>query len=238
MSTAFAAACAVAALAVACQNHVYSPPGRTAPLDTSWTLGADRTALRAGIGAHAAPDGFSAGSGSLHVSHGLAAGVDGSIEGMSLRIGGDSAAGTDRWIYALRGGAKVQLLEGIALSSGVGGGLSAAGGFVSPDVSMIAGPEEYGPGLWFQPRVALSIPIAPREVDTTALGDPPQTEVATPRTTLFVGADVGVRLRAKLADHPGASELTLIGAVGVTLMSDWDVEEEAFTIASAVEIVP
>lgn len=229
--------CVLGAIAAGCHNHVYSPPARTLPLETARILENDRTAVQFGGGGHGAVFGFSAASGSVRVSRGVSDRAEGSIEGTALHVDGDSLAGTDPWVYALRGGVKLRVLEWLAVSTGLGGGVSAAGAFVSPDIALVAAPEHWVVAPWFGPRLAFSLPIDPREVDTTPADGEPGTNVQAPHPTMILGADAGVRLRLR-GDDESDPEVTVIAGLGLTRLDDFDEHEEALSIAGAVEIVP
>ncbi len=182
--------CAALALAIGCKAHVYSPPARMLGLESAATLPAGETGVQGELGAVSWIDGT---TGALRVRHGFTEDVEASVEASALHVGRESAANTNPNAYALQLGAKYRLAPWLSLAGGVGGGSSAAGQFVSPDLAAIVAWENPYVVPFLSAHGALSFPIDARQVDVTAAGDSTPT-VGTPGRTSLLGVTVGLRV--------------------------------------------
>jgi hypothetical protein len=156
---------AVCACASGCGYHVFSPPARGLPFDSAATLPPGKTgvAIEGGqAGELFGPDIFAIGG---RVRHGLREGVDGVVEANIARVLGDSDADTHRNLYSVRAGTKLRPWKFLAFTAGLGGGGSAGGGFISPDIGVVLALEN----PYFVPLVGargmFSQPIGARSVD-------------------------------------------------------------------------
>jgi len=122
-----------------------------------------------------------------------------------------------RGVYSARLGLKYALSPHFALALGVGGGMSAGGGFFSPDVGVIAGYDNPHVVPFVGARVFLSQPIAPRELtlpdgDTLVIGEPD--------LTLGFGVTTGIRVPfGEYYDHDDRRAAMLVG-LGINYLSD------------------
>jgi hypothetical protein len=196
MSSAFALLPLLAVSSLACEHNVYSPPALPLPLEAPRSLNQGQTAIQAeGASEGAMLWGPDVVVGGAAVHRGFGHGTEASLGGNVVHIRGDSAAGTSPDIISARAGAK-QELWGHHLSAlvGLGGGHSAGGSFVSPDLGLIVGFDNPYVVPFASAHVMASVPIAARQVDTSAPPDPPGTHVDTPKTTGGYGGTFGLRI--------------------------------------------
>jgi hypothetical protein len=122
-----------------------------------------------------------------------------------------------RGIYLGRVGAKYRVARCVALTAGLGGGGSAAGGFFSPDLGVVLAYEN----AYFVPFVsadqALSIPFLARAVDTSEADQPPGTYMSEPSFTWLPGARAGFRIPIYLNSK---ERISLLGAAGMLGLFD------------------
>jgi hypothetical protein len=185
-----AAACAALALAMGCSHHVYSPPARMLGLESAATLRPGETGIQGELGAVSWIDGA---TGALRVRQGVNDDLEASVEADALHVGHESAANTNPNAYALRLGIKYRLAPWLSLGGGLGGGSSAAGWFVSPDLRAIVAWENPYVVPFLSAHGALSFPIDPRQVDVTGVGESTRS-VGTPARTGLFGVTVGLRV--------------------------------------------
>jgi len=143
---------------------MFSPPSRALPLETPATLDPGKTGLQlegSGNGAVFGPDIY---VGTARVRHGVAQDVDVSAEGTVMHLESKEAVRAHPNAYAARGGVKYRLFPALSVVAGLGGGASAAGGFVSPDVAVMTGYENKYFVPFFTLRAFTSHPIGARSV--------------------------------------------------------------------------
>jgi hypothetical protein len=154
----------LALLASACTPRVYSPPARTLPLETPATLEPGAYGFDAEGGYSGAVFGPELATAALRVRRGLDEGIEAAAELGFVHVdrGGDTDTHPNG--YLVRAGIKLQPEQAFALRAGVGGGGSAAGGFVSPDIGITLAFEN----AYFVPFVSgdawVSQPIAASEI--------------------------------------------------------------------------
>jgi hypothetical protein len=206
-----------------CNRHVYSPPARIQALESAQRLERGRTAVQGEFGAHQAVFGPTLMGGAVRARHGLEE-VELSAEASTLLVqpGESSAAGTDKRIFTGRLGAKIGG-GNFAGDGGLGGGTSAGGPFVAPDVGFIAAYEN----CYFVPfgsaRVTASLPVAARDVDVSTSDDAPNTVIHRPTTTgiLTLGAGFKIPLSGEGAcRRPALPPLSLLAGVQVSYLVD------------------
>ena len=183
----------ISALLVGCSYRVVSPPARMAPLESPATLPVGTNGLAAEGGFASATFGPEVIFGSVRYRRRLIEEqLDGSIEVNGLHVLGGTDVSTFREAYSLHLGLKYRMLGVLSLVGGVGGGGSAAGGFISPDVGFIAGFEKPYVIPFISVRGFLSQPFAAREID---LGiDDDERKRGTPQTTFGLVTLSGVRV--------------------------------------------
>lgn len=128
--------------AAACSPYLHSPPARMLPLEAAQALGKGDVAIQGAIGGGAAVWGPSVVAGTLQSRYGFGRGFEGALEGGFAVVGARNTSwSTDasRALFSGRAGFKYAPASWFAIQAGFGGGGSAAGGYVSPDVGLIFG---------------------------------------------------------------------------------------------------
>lgn len=149
-----------------CTPYVFAPPARMASLESAATLHKGEAAVQLEGGAHVGallvPNDATF-SGTARLKYGFTGRLDGSIEASFIRsinsIDEPFSARIPNVSHNLRIGIKQQLAKPIAITSGIGGGLSSDGGFVSPDFGIILAWENSYVVPFLSPRIGVSIPI-------------------------------------------------------------------------------
>ncbi len=193
-------------------------------LETAKRLDRGRTAVQGEIGGHGVPFGPSLVAGAVRARHGLED-VELSAEASTLLIepGAEAVESKERRVFAGRVGAK---LGGryLAVDGGLGGGTSAAGFFVAPDVGLITAYENCYVVPFASARLGVSVPVAARDVHTGEKGDPASENVfGRPTRTglLTLGAGVKVPLGGEgPCLRPGLPPLSVIAGAQMTYVTD------------------
>jgi hypothetical protein len=220
----------------ACAYHTYSPPARGLPLESAATLPKGRTALSASggmLGTAFGPD-LLAFSG--QVRHGFKEGFDGVAAATVLNVRGDSDSHEHPNAYALRAGAKLRPLPHLAFTGGLGGGGSAQGGFVSPDLGTVLAFENHYLVPWLAAHGFISQPIGAQRVylgvDTDP--DPDVKRFGKPRTS--IGGTLSAGLRIPLQHHTEAPHSILLG-ISWAVIADSEDHEDFLGLAAGFEYV-
>ena len=196
---------------------VPSPPAAAFPMVSPSSLGSGVTRFRAQASAGIMP-GFTAPGGiaiGLGAGHGLHDVMDFGVEARAVRLFTDRAVEMHPLISSGRISLKYTRWPGIALSSGLGGGGWAGGGFLSPDVAVIFGRHEPGLRGFLIFDAAVSVPFARQPV---AVGDADDmVEPVLPTTSWWLATTVGFRFA--LAD-PCAPVFMLALSLGITWAGD------------------
>lgn len=221
-------------LAAGCAHHVYSPPARMMPLESVATLSRGETGVQGEFGGASWINGTTA---SLRARRGVTERVELSGEASAVHVGRDSAAGTNRNGYALRAGAKYEALPWLAVVGGFGGGSSAAGGFLSPDVGLIVAWENRYVVPFLSGRASVSLPVNARQVDVTEVGDA-TTFVGKPERTWIFGGTAGLRVPLG-PPRPGSGPLrgNLLAGIGMTHLQDSKDEQNVLQLGLGGELV-
>jgi hypothetical protein len=122
---------------IGCTADVYLPPARFFPLESAATLPPGDTGIQIEGALHGAITGVSAESGTMRVRHGISDGTDGSFEVSVLHIAGGGPGDSYPYAFASRAGIKHRVTPWLSVTAGLGGGASAGGGFISPDLGAI-----------------------------------------------------------------------------------------------------
>jgi hypothetical protein len=189
------------------------------PLESAATLAPGETGVQLEGAAHGAILGLSGESGTLRVRHGVGEDTDASVEVSVLHIDGTSVAGTYPYAFATRAGMKHEVLPWLSLVAGAGGGASAGGGFVSPDLGAVASYENHYLVPFLSVRGGMSVPFAAHAVDTGSASDPVGKYVYTPQITWMGGAVAGLRVPLGWCG-PGPCPVrgSLLGGLGMTYL--------------------
>ncbi|MGB8332300.1 MAG: hypothetical protein WCE62_19405 [Polyangiales bacterium] len=121
-----------------CVAYVHSPPGRSFPLESAKALYKRETGVQVEAGGGVNADIGLPGV-TVRVRHGIVDKLDGSFEMgyQHINTEGPNLANADRNLGTARLGVKYEIIEQIAVTAGLGGGIWAGGTFLSPDVSLI-----------------------------------------------------------------------------------------------------
>ena len=196
----------VALAGTACSHRVYSPPARMMPLASPAV--AEGVVVGGSVSTQGALFGPDVVGASGQVRYGATETLETSAEVMVVHVEGDSVADTHPNIYGARVGVKwapEPVSRFLALTGGVGGGASAGGGFVSPDLGLVVGWENryVVPFVGFEASV--SLPIDAQAVDTSEGDDDLGTHVSTPDRTWATRLTVGLRVPVTLGSGHGGS---------------------------------
>jgi hypothetical protein len=136
-------------------------------------------------------------------------------EGSAHFVLNEGSGDDHRGVYGARVGSKYRLAYWLAVTGGLGGGGSAAGGFFSPDLGLVVAYEN----LYFVPfvsgEVGVSLPFAVSAVDTSEPDEPPGSVMSSPVTTWLAGAQAGFRLPIHLNGHERFSLMAALGVLGL-----------------------
>jgi hypothetical protein len=195
------------ALCVACNTHVHSPPIGTFPIEGPASVGGQRQSVSGDASFAKATFGPSASTYRLSYRYGLSEQLEVSASPSMIWIAGASPGDSHPGIYGVRAAVKYAPIRHVSASLGVGGGASAAGAFLSPDVGLTLGWDNRYLVPFAAGRFFLSAPVAPRAVHFTIgddSGDRPHDRDADPdryrRTPHFsYGVQVSAGLRAPLS---------------------------------------
>jgi hypothetical protein len=177
-----------------CGYKVWSPPARLLPLESSGTLGKNRTSVGAELSDHGGGGVDDIPGGTIRVQHNFAERLDGQAEAYYASVQGDSAAKTNGGIGALRAGVKWDAWRrDLAIVGGLGAGGSAGGGFLGADLGAIVAYENCVIVPFIGAHFLLSQPVGAKQVDVTKTGDATQ-HVDTPGTTFGFSIRAGLKL--------------------------------------------
>lgn len=156
-----------------CAPFIHSPPGRLLALDTAQTLEKGQTGIQL-VGGGAVEGDVSSGGIAARVRHGLAESLDGRLELSVLKLNpGDPIIGSEV-IFSLGTGIKYAFNPHFAFSVDVTGGGWEGGGFVGPELNLIAAYENPHAVPFIDVGYYTSHPISANTVRTTedVLGPP------------------------------------------------------------------
>lgn len=124
----------------ACSPYLHSPPARMMPLETAQALPKGDIAVQGAFGGGAGIWAPGIGAGTLQARYGFGHGFEGSVEGgFAVIVPRDTEWTTTarRTVLSARTGFKYAPTSWFGVQAGFGGGGSAAGGYISPDVGII-----------------------------------------------------------------------------------------------------
>jgi hypothetical protein len=222
-------------LGAGCSYRVYSPPARALPLESPRPLPAGRTSVTAEGDVHSLLFGPSLVGGTLRVGRGVPSG-ELSAEATTMVVQGDSAAGTSPVIGMGRAGFRTgDRVFGFA--AGLGGGVSAAGAFVSPDFAVMAGYENCYLVPFAALRSSVSVPLAPSTVDVGKPEDGRGVHLLRPRTTFAFSPTFGLKIPLfhRCTEDPQSRAALLVGLAWSALV-DADHSDTYFGVGSGVTV--
>ncbi|HEY1697871.1 MAG TPA: hypothetical protein VGG39_37175 [Polyangiaceae bacterium] len=224
---------AAPALLAGCSTDVYLPPARLFPLESAATLPRGDTGVQVEGGVHGAGFGVSATSGTVRVRHGIDDATDASMEASVLHIEGAGPGDSYPNAFTTRIGVKHRVTPWLSVTAGVGGGASAGGGFVSPDLGVIVAYENRYFVPFLEARGGFSEPF---DAQPVVVGTQPG---VAPPFTWIAGGVAGFRVPLRWCDGEGQCDkpTSLLGGLGVT---DFDYPgpdspQLVFSLGGAVE---
>ncbi|MBX3249585.1 MAG: hypothetical protein KF901_20580 [Myxococcales bacterium] len=209
-----------------CAPHLYSPPGRSLPLEGAATVAPGETALQLEGGVSGAVFGPTVAHGTARVRHGVAEDIEVVVEGNAVLFENGWSTDAHRGVYGARVGAKLGFSPHFAFTFGAGAGGSAAGGFVSPDLGLIGSYDNPYVVPFLSLRGFFSQPFAVRSV---AVNHADRTELLTPDLTWGFAWSTGVRIPVGAYDEDfGRRRAALVVGVGSTSLFDREPRSEHF----------
>ena len=221
-----------------CNSAVFSPPARPLPLESAATLPRGDTGIQAEGSANPEVLGPNVLAGSVRVRHGLTDDVDVEVGGSVMHVAADTKreVPVSTGIYAARGGAKVRLASPLAITAGFGGGYSAGGAFVSPDVGPVLAWENPYCVPFLATRFGVSLPISPRAVDTSEAQD--GSRAHRPHATWILTAIGGVRVPLGWSESPkGKVRGSVLAGLGMSHLVDDRTSADFVHLALGGEVV-
>lgn len=204
-----------------CAPHLYSPPGRSLPLEAAATVAPGETALQLEGGVSSAVFGPGVAHGTARVRHGVAEEIEVVVEGNAVVVLHDDegpSSDAHRGIYGARVGAKLGFSPHFAFTFGAGAGGSAAGGFVSPDLGIIGSYDNPYVVPFLSLRGFISQPFAVRGVE---INHSDRTERFTPDLTWGFAWSTGLRIPVGAYDEELLRRrAALVVGVGSTSLFD------------------
>lgn len=216
-----------------CAYHAYSPPARTLPLESPQVLPSGAQGVSGQAYLAGAAFGPSLLGGALRYRRGVAQDLEGSAEASFFHVTDrDDDVHTWPQVYAARAGLKYQPVSALALSFGLGGGGSAAGGFISPDLGAVVGYENPYVVPFLSGRAFTSQPLGARSIYLGSDDGTPR--YSKPQTTYGLGAGIGLRIR--FSQDTALSNALLVGA-GLTDLFDQGHRESFLSLSLGVDII-
>lgn len=224
--------CALSILVSACSYHAYSPPSRVGLVENAATLGEGRTSVALeGSGGSVA---FASGGGAAaRVRRGVSETVDVSLDATFVYLRGpdfDCEGATSPCAPGRAEGAGGAGRLGakwapwgryFAIAGGFGGGGSSMGGFVAPDLGLIASYENEYVVPFVSTLASVSFPLGARSL---RFGE----HESSPSTTFSLATTLGAKVLVGPQDR--AARGALVAGLGLLVLAD---DEEADTAWSA-----
>ena len=123
-----------------CYPYVHSPPARMVPLEAAKALPKGDFAVHGALAGGAASFGPVVGAGTLQGRYGFGHGLEGALEVGFATLGArntDWDTNASHSLFSGRTGFKYEAASWFAILAGFGGGVSAAGGYISPDAGLV-----------------------------------------------------------------------------------------------------
>lgn len=213
----------------ACSHNVFSPPSRPITLTNPATLDKDETVVRATGSISEEILGPSIVAGSVGARHGIKSRVEVVADISYAQVVEESEAGTNRGIAMGRAGVKLNPKESnhVAVLAGIGGGYAPAGGaYTTADIGFAGGYENPYAIPFVNLGVFASIPLNPKEIDTTLLGSS-EGHSDTPKNTFGVTMGAGVKVPINTS--------AVVFGVNITRLADDDTVEVFLGVGVGIE---
>lgn len=201
-----------------CAPYLHSPPARMVPIEAAKSLNKGDFAVQGALAGGSAVFGPSIGAGTAQGRYGFGRGFEGAAEVAFATLGQRSNTWTTnakRSMFATRAGFKYEAASWFAVQAGFGGGVSAAGGFISPDAGVIFSYQGKRVVPIFAGGFYYSLPLSQNDI-TFSNGD--SVEVLRADQTVGFYGNLGLRIPFTQVPNDGPrSALTiayrLVGAV-------------------------
>jgi hypothetical protein len=162
--------------------------------------------------------------------------VDVAVEGNVLHVRGDPAEDIEQNVYSARVGAKYRVVQWLAVTGGLGGGLHAAGTFFSPDLGVIFAYENDYAVPYLALRGFVSEPLTLRSVDTREAGSS-TAQLGSPGTTGGFSSSLGLRVPIPPSfDQNEDVRGSILLAPGITHIGDSDEEATFMQFGGGAEL--
>ena len=184
----------IAAYASGCSPYLHSPPARMVPLEAAKSLPKGDFAIQGALAGGVAVWGPSVGAGTAQGRYGFGRGFEGAAEVGFAALGARDTEWTtsaSRSMFAARAGFKYEAASWFAVQAGFGGGVSAAGGFISPDAGVIFSYQGERVVPFFSGGFFYSLPLAEKDI---VFRDGDRVEVLRADKTLGYQGNIGLRV--------------------------------------------
>ena len=184
----------LAASASSCSPYLHSPPARMVPLEAAKALPKGDFAVQGALAGGVAIFGPSVGAGTAQGRYGFGRGFEGAAEVGFAALGArgsDWTTNARRSMFAARAGFKYEVASWFAVQAGLGGGVSAGGGYISPDAGAIFSYQGEHIVPFFSGGVFYSVPLAEKDIVFTN-GD--RMEVLRADKTIGYQGNLGLRI--------------------------------------------
>jgi len=231
-----------------CNAHVFSPPTGSFPIESSATVGQGKHGVRGDLAGSGAMFGPKLVSARGNYRYGITDKMEVSAAPSLIAVREAKPSDSHPNIYALRLGAKYAPIRHVGVIGGMGGGGSAGGAFLSPDLGVIGAYENRYVVPFVAARALLSVPIQPRTVHFTigdGAADGPDDEDGEPdvyrlRPKLTLGHQLSLGLRVPLThDEQRQTKPSLACAAGLTSLRDFtkNGQETYSGLSCAIDVV-
>lgn len=213
-----------------CSAHLYSQPGRVAPLEAAKTVDDGKHS----VGAFAGPTevhGLEMTQASVRYRQGVGehveVGADANLRVVTNMDDGATAVNPTIWSGRLATKWAPEMFgDYFAVIGGIAGGTSEAGQFVSPDLGVVFSYENKYVVPFLSADGYVSVPINAKQVDLSKKSQEPGTRVGTPQVTLGLTNTLGVRVPIVL------ETVTVAPMMGVSLSLIRDHDEHVGAAAA------
>lgn len=217
-------------MASGCTTHLYSPPARLVPLETSAVLPRGATGIQGEVGGGGGLFGPTLFAGSLRVRRAVTEQIEIVSEGNLLLV-------EDRHgVPSLRVGVKYAPIMHVALTAGLGAGFSDAGGFVSPDLGAIVAYENPYFVPFFSARSWVSSPIGARTLTLPTSDSRDMFAEFRPHFSLGVALTAGFRIPF-LREATGLPRASILAGFSVYGLYDRETHEGGTMLNGGFEYV-
>jgi hypothetical protein len=226
----------VSSALIGCNAHVYSPPTRIAPMESSKPVAKGKTSGGVSAGSQGEIFGVSTMSAAAKVRHGVTENSEVGVDA-NFMVVDDSQAAADinPTIWSARAGGKYApefLGDHVALIYGVGAGTSEGGQFLSPDVGLVVAYENPYVVPFASVDGFVSEPINAQPVDVSTKDEGVGTNVMTASRTWGATFASGLKVPIQAG---GSTVSPFIGATR-SVMTDGDEDVDVFGASLGIDV--